>query len=105
MKNTNTNPTKEAVVNCVLHNGWFILFSLVAIGLIIASFIVPPLGVIDPSVLAGVGEVFAFAALGTVLKAIDKGIDAQVQHNNTTITVGDITKQEDANDESGNEEF
>lgn len=83
---------KNAVKNCVLHNGWFIFFALVSIGLIVASFIVPPLGIIDGSVLGAVGEIFGFAALGTVVKAIDKGVDAQVQHNNTTITVGDITK-------------
>lgn len=98
----NTNPTKEAVVNCMLHNGWFLFFSIVAIGLIIGSFFVPPMGVIDGSVLAAVGEIFAFAALGTVVKAIDKGVDAQVQHNNTTLTIGDINKQE-TNDT--NEEF
>lgn len=62
------------------------------------------MGVIDGSVLAAVGEIFAFAALGTVIKAIDKGVDAQVQHNNTTITVGDLTKQDD-NNESGDSEF
>lgn len=99
----NTNPTKEAVKECVLHNGWFIFFSLVAIGLIIGSFFVPPMGVIDGSVLAAVGEIFAFAALGTVIKAIDKGVDAQVQHNNTTLTIGDINKQQEQNDT--NEEF
>ena len=88
----NTNPTKEAVKECVLLNGWFIFFSLVAIGLIIGSFFVPPMGVIDGSVLAAVGEIFAFAALGTVVKAIDKGVDAQVQHNGTSLTVGDLNK-------------
>ena len=98
----NMNPTKKAVMNCVLHNVWFIVFSLVAIGLIIGSFFVPPMGVIDGSVLAAVGEIFAFAALGTVIKAIDNGVDAKVQHNNTTLTIGDINKQE-TNDT--NEEF
>lgn len=64
------------------------------------------MGVIDGSVLAAVGEIFAFAALGTVVKAIDKGVDAQIQHNNTTVTVGDIVKNvDDDNYESGNEEF
>jgi hypothetical protein len=61
------------------------------------------MGVIDGSVLAAVGEIFAFAALGTVVKAIDKGVDAQVQHNNTTLTIGDINKQQAQNDP--NEEF
>lgn len=104
MKNTKNSETKQAVVNCILHNGWFKFFSVIAVGLIIASFIVPPMGLIDGSVLAAVGELFGFAALGTVIKAIDKGVDAQVQHNNTTITVGDLNKQDDDN-ESGNEEF
>lgn len=97
----NTNPTKEAVVNCMLHNGWFIFFSLVAVGLIVASFIVPPTGIIEPSVLAAVGELFAFAALGTVIKAIDKGVDAKVEHNGTSLTVGDLNKDKN----NGNEEY
>lgn len=104
MRNTKDNPTKRAVKDCVLHNGWFAFFSLVAIGLIITSFFIPPMGLIDGSVLAATGEIFAFAALGTVIKAIDKGVDAQVQHNNTTITVGDITKDAN-NNESGDSEF
>ena len=62
------------------------------------------MGLIDGSVLAATGEIFAFAALGTVIRAIDKGVDAQVQHNNTTITVGDITKDAN-NNESGDSEF
>ena len=91
---------------CMLHNIWFVSFSLVAVGLIIASFIVPPTGMIEPSVLAAVGEIFAFAALGTVIKAIDKGVDAQVQHNNTTVTIGDIVKTEETNKEDDtNQEF
>lgn len=86
---------KNTIINCVLHNGWFIFFSLVSVGLIIASFLVPPTGVIDGSVLGAVGEIFAFAALGTVIKAIDKGVDAKVQHNNTSLTIGDLNKDND----------
>ena len=63
-------------------------------GLIIASFIVPPTGVIDPSVLAATGEIFAFAALGAVIKAIDKGVDAKVQRGNTTLVVGDLNNSD-----------
>lgn len=85
----------NAFKQCVLHNGWFIFFSLVAVGLIIASFFVPPLAVIDGSVLAAVGEIFAFAALGTAIKAMDKGLDARVQHRDTSITVGDLNKLEE----------
>ena len=65
----------------------FYLISTAAAALLIASFIVPPTGVIDSSVLAAAGELFAFASLTIILIAIDKGIDAKVQHNNTTITI------------------
>lgn len=65
----------------------FDVFSLVSIGLIIASFIVPPTGVIDPSVLAATGELFAFAALYVVFVAVQKGTRASVQKGDTTLTV------------------
>lgn len=68
-------------------NGVFWLCTIIAVVLLIASFIVPPRGVIDPSVLAGVGELFAFAALGAVVNAIGKGIDAKVTHNGTSIEI------------------
>lgn len=78
----------------VLKNTWFWVLSLAAIVLLTASFIVPPTGVIDPSVLAASGEIFGFAALGTVIKAIDKGVDAKVTRGDTTLTLGDGVDQE-----------
>lgn len=65
----------------------FQVFSLASLGLIIASFVLPPTGAIDPSVFAGVGEIFAFAALYEVHRAIDKGLGAKVEHNNTSVTI------------------
>ena len=85
---------REAYENYVEHNTWFKVLSICAIALIVASFIVPPLGIIDSSVLAAVGEIFGFAALWTLIKAIDKGKVATISHNNTTISVG---KDKDGN--------
>lgn len=73
-----------------IENIWFCIFSAVAIALLVASFLVPPMGVIDNSVLKGVAEIFGFAALGTVILAINKGVDAKIQHNNTSVTIGDL---------------
>ena len=84
MKKTETNSVKD----CILHNLYSKLFSLIAIALLITAFFIPPTAFIDGSVLAAVGEIFAFAALGTVVKAIDKGTKATLQHNNTSLTVG-----------------
>lgn len=66
-----------------------ILLEVAAVMLLVAAFIVPPRGVIDPSVLAGVGELFAFRALVLIGRALDNGKDAKVTHGNTTIQLGD----------------
>lgn len=42
---------------------------------------------IDPSVLTAVGEIMGFAALGAICKALDKGVDATLKHNDTEITI------------------
>ncbi len=84
----------KSIKKYILGNTWFYIFSVVAVGLLVASFIVPPTGVIDPSVLAATGEIFAFAALGAVLKAIDKGVDARVRRGNTTLLVGDLSNSD-----------
>ena len=65
------------------------MFSLVSIGLMVASFLVPPTGIIDPSVLAASGELFAFAALYVVLMAVQRGTKASVDKGDTTLTVND----------------
>lgn len=78
---------KEIIDKCIIHNIYFSILALIAIGLIIASFIVPPIGVIDPSVLAGTGEIFAFASLGAVYKAMDKDKSITMSHGNTSVTI------------------
>lgn len=75
--------------NYLRDNLMFWVFASVAIVLLVVSFFLPPVGLITPSTLEGVAELFAFASLGAVYKAIDKGKTASVQHGNTTITVGD----------------
>ena len=66
---------------------WFHIFATISIMLIVVSFFIPPTGVIDGSVFAGVGELFGFGALWEVHLAIKRGIDAKVTHNNTTIEI------------------
>lgn len=60
---------------------------IISIVLIVVSFFLPPTGAIDPSVMAAVGELFAFGTLGTVLTAINKGADVTLNHGNTNITL------------------
>lgn len=73
--------------NYLENNLFFWLFSIAGLLLIILSFILPPMGVVDNSVLAAVGELDGAIALGAVIKAIDRGVDATFQHNNTSVTI------------------
>lgn len=77
----------EIIKRATIKNFAFWLCLGFSVGLITVSFFVPPTGVIDGSVLAAVGELFGFATLYVVYKAIEKGIDAKVTHNNTTIEI------------------
>ena len=79
--------------NYLENNLFFWIFSIAALGLIIAGFLFPPPGQIDNSVLIGAGEINGTIALGAVIKAIDKGVDATFQHNNTSVTI--TNKEED----------
>lgn len=83
---------REFYRNYLQSNLFFWLFSIIGVILIIVAFILPPLSVIDNTVLIAVGEINGMIALGAVIKAIDKGESATFTHNNTSIT---ISKDED----------
>lgn len=77
----------EVIKDVATNNSWFKILTISAIALIVASWFVPPMAVIDGSVLAATGELLAFGALWVVVKAIDKGTPATMTHGGTTITV------------------
>lgn len=62
--------------------------------LIALGFLVPPVGDIHPSILTAVGELFGFATLAVVADAIKFGYDAKITHGNTTVQIGDGTKED-----------
>lgn len=78
---------REFYKNYLANNGFFWLFSSIGLLLIIIAFFIPPAAQIHQSVLIAVGEINGFAALGAVIKAIDKGSSATFQHNNTSVTI------------------
>lgn len=59
----------------------------VSLGLLIASFIIPPLGMIHPSVLQAVAEIGFFALLGIVADAIMRGSDIKVSKGDIKVEV------------------
>ena len=81
--------------NYIANNTFFWIFSIIGLLLIIIAFFIPPAAQIHQSVLYAVAEINAFIALGAVIKAIDKGVDATFQRNNTSVTITNNDEQED----------
>lgn len=71
------------------------VFSLAALGIGVASFIIPPTGVIDPSVLRFVAELFAIMALLEAREAILEGLGVKVTHGETSIEIKDTDGTDD----------
>ena len=83
---------KEFYRNYLKSNLFFWVFSGIGLLLIIIAFFIPPAAYIDKSVLYAVAEINGFIALGAVIKAVDKGVDATFKHNGTEL---DITSNKD----------
>ena len=61
-----------------------------SIGLFVASFIVPPMGEISPSVLKAGGELFGIMGLIVLREAIMEGLGVKMTHGNTSIEIKDL---------------
>ena len=73
--------------------GIFIVLSLAAILPLAVGFAMPPTGVVDGSVLKAAAVLFGFAALVTLMHAVDKGVGAKLEHGDTKLTIdGDDKK-------------
>jgi hypothetical protein len=59
----------------------------ISVILLVASFLLPPTGKIDTSVLQAVGEIFAFATLYTVIVSIGRGGDITLKKGDTEVTL------------------
>ena len=73
-------------------NIWLRILTISSILLIITSFFVPPLGILDGSVLAAVGELEALGVLWIVLRAVEKGTAASFKKGDVEV---DILEKED----------
>lgn len=65
----------------------FTLCFFVSVGLIVGGFFVPPMGIIDGSVLTAVGELLLFPTLLYGYRAIELGLRVKFQKGDTSIEV------------------
>lgn len=70
----------------------FYVCLIMSIVLLVASFLLPPQGVIDPSVLTATGILFAFAALGVAGQNLANGKDVTFKKGDMEFTIDDEEK-------------
>ena len=70
----------------------FYVCLVMSIVLLVASFLLPPQGVIDPSVLTATGILFAFAALGVAGQNLANGKDVTFKKGDMEFTIDDEEK-------------
>lgn len=92
--------TFQVVRDVIIADIGFHVLTTISIFLIVTSFFIPPLGIIDSSVFVAVGELFGFAALWEMHVAVRKGLDAKISHRDTSISLShDKDKSDDENEE------
>lgn len=65
----------------------FLVCFFVSVGLIVGGFFVPPMGVIDGSVLTAVGELLLFPTLLYGFRAVELGMRVKFQKGETSIEI------------------
>lgn len=80
----------------------FVICFFVSVGLIVGGFFVPPMGIIDGSVLTATGELLLFPTLLYAFRALELGYRVKFQKGETTI---ELQKKGQLNDIEPNNEL
>ena len=77
--------------NIKKHADKYIFYVCLAAAIIVGvvSFLLPPTGIIDPSVLKFIALLLGFAALGVAGQNLANGKDVIFSHGDTEVTIGD----------------
>lgn len=65
----------------------FAVCFIISAGLIVTGFFIPPMGVVDGSVLTSVGEMLLFPTLVYGFRAIELGLEVKFQKGETSIEI------------------
>lgn len=69
-----------------------IILAAISAAMLIGAALTPPMWIVDGSILAAVGELFAFASLFKAGEAVDRGLDAKIKHGQTEIELNNPDK-------------
>jgi len=80
----NGSETEKKCCFCQLVTGLCFLISVI---LLIAGFLLPPMGIIDGSVLTAVGELLLFPVVIYAFRAIELGMEVKIQKGDTSVEI------------------
>ena len=60
---------------------------IISVALLIVGFLLPPMGVIDGSVLTAVGELLLFPVVIYAFRAIELGLEVKIQKGDTSVEI------------------
>lgn len=103
-KKKDDNIVKDVVINVLKYDIWLKILTSSSIILIGAGFAVPPLGIIDGSVLTATGILAAFGALFEGGHAIDKGLDVKLKLKDAELEIENDKLEEDRIENKINQE-
>jgi len=78
----------------------FIACFVLSVALIVGGFFVPPMGIIDGSVLTAIGELIVFPALAFGMRAVELGYELKISHGQTSMAIS-----KDEHNENGKEAY
>lgn len=64
-----------------------IICFIISVGLLITGFLLPPMGVIDGSVLTAVGELLLFPVIVYGFRAIELGMEVKISKGDTSVEI------------------
>lgn len=73
----------------------FAITTFFAIGLFVGGFLVPPIGIINGSVLKAGGILLGFGSVAQVPLLARRGADVKIQHGQTSLTVNNPDEREE----------
>ena len=85
---------RELKERCRFCSVVFCITFVTARSLIVGGFLLPPMGIIDGSVLTAVGELIAFPALAFGMRAVELGYELRFSNGDKTINISNPTNDE-----------
>lgn len=79
--------TAQNIKESAKHSPAFWVCLIISVALLVTGFFLPPIGVIDNSVLTAGGILFGFGCLGVVDNTVAKGGSGKITKGDTTIEI------------------